>query len=70
MVDLSKLMSSLLLLVILIESKDTGFIYNLWIVISRRHTDDMIKKLESAGLGFYVKATEVQQKLGMYNNIL
>ena len=24
----------------------------------------MIKKLESAGLGFYVKATETQQKLG------
>jgi MoxR-like ATPase len=30
----------------------------------RKHTDDMIKKLESAGLGFYVKATETQQKLG------
>ena len=26
----------------------------------------MIKKLESAGLGFYVKATETQHKLGMY----
>ena len=25
----------------------------------------MIKKLESAGLGFYVKATETQQKLGI-----
>ena len=24
----------------------------------------MIEKLESAGLGFYVKATEIQQKLG------
>ena len=24
----------------------------------------MIEKLESAGLGFYVKATETQQKLG------
>ena len=40
--------------------------YNLLIVISCRHTDDMIKKLESAGLGFYVKATETQHKLGMY----
>ena len=29
-----------------------------------RHTDKMIEKLESAGLGFYVKATETQQKLG------
>ena len=29
-----------------------------------RHTDEMISKLESAGLGFYVKATETQQKLG------
>ena len=66
MVDLSKLMSSLLLLVILIESKRYRFfIYNLLIVISCRHTDDMIKKLESAGLGFYVKATETQQKLGI-----
>ena len=29
-----------------------------------RHTDKMIEKLESAGQGFYVKATETQQKLG------
>ena len=29
-----------------------------------RHTQEMIEKLESAGLGFYVKATETQQKLG------
>ena len=29
-----------------------------------RHTEEMIGKLESAGLGFYVKATETQQKLG------
>ena len=29
-----------------------------------RHTEEMIEKLESAGLGFYVKATETQQKLG------
>ena len=65
MVDLSRLMSSLLLLVVLIEGKDIGIIYNLLIVISCRHTDDMIKKLESAGLGFYVKATETQQKLGI-----
>ncbi|XP_019853235.1 PREDICTED: E3 ubiquitin-protein ligase RNF213-like [Amphimedon queenslandica] len=30
----------------------------------RKHTIDMINKLESAGLGFFVKATETQQKLG------
>ena len=29
-----------------------------------RHTEKMIETLESAGLGFYVKATETQQKLG------
>ena len=31
---------------------------------SCRHTEDMIKKLESAGLGFYVRDT--QQKLGIW----
>ena len=31
-----------------------------------RHTVEMIEKLESAGLGFYVKATETQQKLGEF----
>ena len=31
-----------------------------------RHSPDMIEKLETAGLGFYVRATETQQKLGMY----
>ena len=30
-----------------------------------RHLDDMIAKLESAGLGFYVKANETQEKLGI-----
>ena len=29
-----------------------------------RHSEEMIEKLESAGLGFYVRATETQQKLG------
>ena len=34
-----------------------------------RHSEDMIKKLESAGLGFYVRETETHQKLGaMYSN--
>ncbi|XP_019863218.1 PREDICTED: E3 ubiquitin-protein ligase rnf213-alpha-like, partial [Amphimedon queenslandica] len=30
----------------------------------RKHTNLMINKLESAGLGFFVKASETQQKLG------
>ena len=38
------------------------FIYNCYNV--HRHTNDMILKLESAGLGFFVKATDTQQKLG------
>ena len=29
-----------------------------------RHSEDMIRKLESAGLGFYVQVSETQQKLG------
>ena len=29
-----------------------------------RHTDDMVKKLETAGLGFFVQAEEIQEKLG------
>ena len=32
-------------------------------IILCRHTEDMIKKLESAGLGFYVR--DSQQKLGI-----
>lgn len=31
-----------------------------------RHSEKMIKRLETAGLGFYVRATETQQKLGTY----
>ena len=30
----------------------------------------MIQNLEFAGLGFYVRATETQQKLGMFANAL
>ena len=30
-----------------------------------RHTDDMIHKLESAGLGYHVKADESEDRLGM-----
>ena len=31
-----------------------------------RHTDEMIKKLKTAGLGYYVKANNTQHKFGMY----
>ena len=61
-------MSSSLLPAILIESESeiiaTDFKFQ------HRHTDEMISKLESAGLGFFVKATETQQKLGAYTMIL
>ena len=33
-----------------------------------RHSEETIEKLESAGLGFYVRATETQQKLGKCAN--
>ena len=29
-----------------------------------RHSDEMIKRLETAGLGFYVRTNETQQRLG------
>ena len=29
-----------------------------------RHTNEMIEKLHSAGLGFYVRDAEIQQKFG------
>ena len=34
-----------------------------------RHSEEMIEKLESAGLGFYVRATKTQQKLGECVNV-
>ena len=34
--------------------------------LSCRHTDDMIHKLESAGLGYHVKTDESEDRLGMY----
>ena len=34
-------------------------------LLSRRHTDDMIHKLESAGLGYHVKTDESEDRLGM-----
>ena len=33
-------------------------------VLLYRHSEEMIMKLESAGLGFYVRATETHEKLG------
>ena len=35
---------------------------------SYRHSESMIKKLESAGLGFFIKINETKQKLGMLGN--
>ena len=29
-----------------------------------RHTEEMIKKLESAGLGYHVRADETEERLG------
>ena len=34
-------------------------------LLSCRHTDDMIDKLESAGLGYHVKTDESEDRLGM-----
>ena len=65
MVDKLKLMSSSLLPVILIESEPI-IVVILVLIFVYRHTDKMISKLESAGLGFFVKATETQQKLGTH----
>lgn len=33
-----------------------------------RHSDDMIERLESAGLGFFICITETKQKLGKYSH--
>ena len=38
--------------------------------LSRRHTDDMIHKLESAGLGYHVKTDESEDRLGMYRLVV
>ena len=34
-------------------------------IVLYRHTEQMIKKVESAGLGFYTKSTQTKQRLGM-----
>ena len=36
-----------------------------WYDFTYRHTDDMIHKLESAGLGYHVKTEESDDRLGM-----
>ena len=36
--------------------------------LNYRHSEQMIKKLHSAGLGFYVREADTQQKLGMEYN--
>ena len=35
------------------------------LLFSFRHTDEMIEKLKTAGLGYYVKDDSTQQKFGM-----
>ena len=42
----------------------SGNIMSLLVGAFHRHSESMIKRLESAGLGFFVQATETQQKLG------
>lgn len=34
-----------------------------------RHTDEMIKKLESAGLGYRVRADETTERIGKVNSL-
>lgn len=34
-----------------------------------RHTDEMIKKLESAGLGYRVRADETTERIGKVNHL-
>ena len=41
--------------------------FHMFIVFDNRHSDMMIKKLESAGLGFYIKSTETEDKLGTFS---
>ena len=45
------------------------FMHEVCYVFMLRHTKKMIEKFESAGLGFYVKATEMQQKLGEFRMV-
>ena len=40
------------------------FRFVIFAILFLRHSEDMIKKLESAGLGFYVRETDTHQKLG------
>ncbi len=40
----------------------------LFSMICFRHTEEMIQKLESAGLGYHVSADETEDKLGMMVN--
>ena len=47
-------------------------VFNLPIWLNYRHSEQMIKRLHSAGLGFYVREADTQQKLGMsiYTSII
>ena len=51
-----------------INGKEINFAYNLKIIAAcnpyKKHSDQMIKRFEQAGLGFYVDVNESQDKLG------
>ena len=56
--------SNSLLLAILTESVSIDY-FALIDCSLYRHSEKMIERLENAGLGFFVRATETQQKLGI-----
>ena len=39
--------------------------FQVCLIICFRHTEEMIQKLESAGLGYHVSADETEDKLGI-----
>ena len=59
-----KRMSSSLLLAIHIKSKQYCYFVKYTSVLYR-HSPEMIRKLERAGLGYYVQSVNTKQKLGI-----
>ena len=54
----------------MLSSSETNYYYKILVnqckcVISR-HSDEVIKKLEQAGLGYHVKADETRDRLGTF----
>ena len=39
--------------------------YNRFLMHNYRHTENMVNKLESAGLGYHVSASQTYEKIGM-----